>query len=126
MVAALDAQASLREVIALLGGHAGQLLARRVLTPTDVDRFLAAAARRGLRVEDLVSTDDNLFLEYHTPRGNARGSDSAFRNLALLRTFGTADVLAGTRLTAADLASLVRSPAPASGADRPDDSPLPR
>ncbi len=37
----------------------------------DLDRFLAASAREaGQPLEELVSTDSNLYLEYATPRGN--------------------------------------------------------
>lgn len=42
-----------------------------LVTTEGLDAFVAeAAAAAGKRPEDLVSTDDNLYLEYATPRGN--------------------------------------------------------
>jgi hypothetical protein len=42
----------------------------------------------GRRLEARVSTDDNLWLEYRTPRGNVRPYDESLRdNLAFLRGF---------------------------------------
>ena len=45
----------------------------RLLDPDGVDRFLAAFAARGVDPESLLSDDDNLLLEYSTPRGNVLG-----------------------------------------------------
>ncbi|HWO07884.1 MAG TPA: fused MFS/spermidine synthase, partial [Polyangiaceae bacterium] len=42
-----------------------------LLADEDLDRFLESAARKAdLSVDALVSNDDNLYLEYATPRGN--------------------------------------------------------
>jgi spermidine synthase len=43
-------------------------------TESGLDAFVADAAREsGIPVESMVSTDDNLYLEYATPRGNVLG-----------------------------------------------------
>jgi spermidine synthase len=56
----------------LPGGRALELLTRDVLVTGDgLDRFLAnMAASAHKPLKDFVSTDDNLYLEYETPRGN--------------------------------------------------------
>lgn len=41
-----------------------------LLDPTDVDRMLADFRQRGVDVDELISTDDNMLLEYSTPKGN--------------------------------------------------------
>ncbi len=52
----------------------------------------------------LVSTDDNLFLEYSTPRGNVRRFGESLRqNVAWLMRFRPADPLERTDLEADDL-----------------------
>lgn len=56
-----------------LSSLAGDVLA----TGEGLDAFLvAAAAEVGADVNDFVSTDDNLYLEYATPRGNVLGWSS--------------------------------------------------
>jgi hypothetical protein len=85
---------------------AKRLVADRLLTPERVDRFLAELAARGLSTDALVSTDDNLFLEQNTPRGNVRERESSLQNnLALLRLFSPSSMLDGTHLTEQDLAA---------------------
>jgi spermidine synthase len=47
------------------------LLDDALLVNAELDAFLAASARDAkLSLTDLLSTDDNLYLEYATPRGN--------------------------------------------------------
>jgi spermidine synthase len=47
------------------------LLGDVLVMDADLDAFLAAVAREAQRpVDSLVSTDDTLYLEYATPRGN--------------------------------------------------------
>lgn len=47
------------------------LLSDMLLVDEGLDRFLAAVARdSGIAVQAMISTDDNLYLEYATPRGN--------------------------------------------------------
>jgi hypothetical protein len=67
-------------------GGPAKLLEERVLGPDDIDRLLAGAKEAGLDESQLVSTDDNLLLEYSTPRANVRGYAPSLReNLAFLR-----------------------------------------
>lgn len=69
--ARLDELTKDAELGALLGRDPLALLGDILLTGPGVDAFLAQAARdAGLPVESLLSTDDNLYLEYATPRGN--------------------------------------------------------
>jgi spermidine synthase len=47
------------------------LLSDVLVTGSDLDAFLEDSARQaGVSLNDLVSTDGNLYLEYKTPRGN--------------------------------------------------------
>lgn len=53
------------------GGTLIDLMKYLLITGDDLDRFLEDQAKQAnLTVGQLVSTDDNLFLEYATPRGN--------------------------------------------------------
>lgn len=87
----LDGTPALAAGIALLGGSASELARARMLGPAATDRLLEAAGappRDRARLARVLSTDDNSFLEYHTPRGNIRSqSESYEQNLALLRRF---------------------------------------
>ena len=70
-------------MLALYGGDAASLAARRLLGPPEVDRLLARYAAQGA---ELLSTDDDLSLGYSTPRGNVRDhEESTQQNLAFLR-----------------------------------------
>lgn len=62
---------------------------RPLLDTAAVERLIAAAAAAvGERPDELVSTDDNRFLEYHTPRANTRPYAASLRaNVAWLRSF---------------------------------------
>jgi hypothetical protein len=53
------------------------LLDARLLDPDATDRFLNAF---GVPASTWVSTDDNLFLEYSTPKGNARDGTESFNS----------------------------------------------
>jgi hypothetical protein len=80
------------------------LLADRLLSPAAVDEFLGQVVARGLALDALVSTDDNLFLELDAPRGNVRDFESSLRNnVNLLRSFAPPSLLDGTRLSEQDL-----------------------
>ena len=70
--------------LGLYGGSAAKLIDMRLLDPDGVDRCLAAF---GVPRARLVSTDDNLILEYGTPKGNVLGPGSFEANLAFLRRF---------------------------------------
>src|SRR5258705_426004 len=70
-----------------------------------VDKMLADVAARGVGVEQLVSTDDNLLLELDAPRGNVRDFESSLKsNLTLLRSYAPPSLLDGTHLSEQDLA----------------------
>jgi predicted membrane-bound spermidine synthase len=64
----LDATNGLQWALASYKGSARTLSASLVLSPAGVDRMLGGL---GVPVEYWVSTDDNLRLEYNTPRGNS-------------------------------------------------------
>ncbi len=69
-VAAIDQAPRLREVIPLFDGSVQTLRKDLLLDPASVDRLLHRWNDSGGSVADLVSTDDNMRLEYTTPRGN--------------------------------------------------------
>ncbi len=51
------------------------------------------------RLADFASTDDNLRLEYSTPRGNVRDYDDSLEaNVKMFQAFAPPSALAGTRL----------------------------
>ncbi|WP_437874988.1 fused MFS/spermidine synthase [Sorangium sp. So ce513] len=64
-LAALDARPELQATLA--GERLADLLGDLVASGEDLDRFIADAAEDG---GPIVSTDDNLYLEYATPKGN--------------------------------------------------------
>jgi len=81
----LDRTPGLKRFLSLYGNSAQPLAGTLVLDPQGIDRYLAS---RGVPLELLVSTDDNLFLEYGTPKGNALGGpESLQQNLKLLSDF---------------------------------------
>ena len=81
-MARLDSDPDLAFVREVFGGSVATLLPAQILRPEELDRLLAAT---GVPLAALLSTDDNLRLEYSTPRGNARdGRESLQANLALL------------------------------------------
>lgn len=79
----LHSEPALREALAWFGGSSNALAGSVLLEPAAIDRLLATAG-----VPITISTDDNLFLEYSTPRGNVRSYASSIReNVGWLRTF---------------------------------------
>lgn len=74
----IDHQAQLQNVLALLGGSSRALVGSLLLGPPDVDRMLDEI--RSKEGEELLSTDDNLFLEYSTPKANVRPYFESFKN----------------------------------------------
>ena len=79
----IDRAPALAPLLRLRGGSARKLADDRVLDPGGVDRLLASFK---LPPERWISTDDNLALEYSTPKGNVLdGSLSFARNMELLR-----------------------------------------
>ena len=83
-------------------GGLGGLLQTRLLDPTSIDRLLAATGEPGAPM--LISTDDNLRLEYATPRGNVLTTPIVDIVRSLYR-FAPSSPLAGTRLDEADLST---------------------
>ena len=82
-VAALDAAAGLAPLLALYDGSARGLLSTVLLDPAATDRLLKSS---GVDPEILVSTDDNLRLEFSTPRGNVLdGPQSLMDNLQFIK-----------------------------------------
>jgi spermidine synthase len=79
----LDRTPGLKRFLSLYGNSSKVLLDTLVLDPQGVDRFLGSG---GVPLGLLVSTDDNLFLEYGTPKGNAL-DDVLEQNLKLLSNF---------------------------------------
>ena len=80
----IDRTVALGPILKLHGGTARNLAGGRLLDPDGVDRLLGSFR---LPPEHWVSTDDNLILEYSTPRGNVLDGTLSFaRNVALLRS----------------------------------------
>jgi spermidine synthase len=84
---ALEAREGLRDT--LDGRRLVDLLEELVSSGEDLDRLIAEAAGDG---GALVSTDDNLYLEYATPKGNVLEYHASLRaTLELLERYRTAD-----------------------------------
>jgi hypothetical protein len=104
-IARIDDEPRLADTLRELGtAGAKSLLRTRVLTPEGTDRFLTAAGAKDITragLADFASTDDNLALEFSTPRGNVREYDETFqRNMAALRAFSPGSERDGTHLSA--------------------------
>ena len=83
--ALIDATPALKGLLASIGGSARDLLQTRLLDPAATDLFLSSF---GMPAPFWVSTDDNLKLEYSTPKGNVLdGAASIERNIELLLRF---------------------------------------
>ncbi len=80
----LDRTPGLGRFLSLYGNSSRQLLDMLILDPEGMDRYLAS---QGVPLELLISTDDNLFLEYGTPKGNALTAESLTQNLKFLQSF---------------------------------------
>ncbi|HXF67501.1 MAG TPA: hypothetical protein VNK67_12500, partial [Burkholderiales bacterium] len=82
---AIERAPALGPLLGVIGGSTRAVLESRLLDPPATDRLLASF---GLPLAFWVSTDDNLRLEYSTPRGNALdGGRSMRENLEWLRSF---------------------------------------
>ncbi|WP_395699535.1 fused MFS/spermidine synthase [Aquabacterium sp.] len=85
-VDALAQSQPLADLMRSLKVNVADIEASRLLNPRDVDRILLSY---GVGLEYWVSTDDNLRLEYGTPRGNVLDGDSSYAaNLRILRGDG--------------------------------------
>lgn len=72
-----------------------------LVTGEGLDRFIESAARaRNLPPSALVSTDDNLYLEYETPRGNVLPWPAREALVETLRTYTDAGAVAAMAVTA--------------------------
>ncbi len=79
---ALKRTPTFASLLAILGEHADNVREALILDPADLDAFLNAF---GVPATHWISTDDNSFLEYHTPKGNVLdGHGSLKANLELL------------------------------------------
>ena len=89
---ALENIGAVRET--LEGGHLVDYVKRILIDEKGVDAFLReTTAQLGLAVTDLVSTDQNMFLEYATPKTNVPSSDDIPDTLAYLGSFRTRQTL---------------------------------
>jgi len=73
-LAAHDARSGVRDTLA--GARLEDLLEKLVLSGPELDRFIAESDGAGL-----VSTDDNLYLEYATPKGNVLDYEASIRGV---------------------------------------------
>lgn len=84
---ALERQAGLAEVRRIAGRDFSAVADELVLGPDDVDRYLDKYAGNP---EWHASTDNNLRLEYSTPKGNVNDATKSFElNVELLKAFAT-------------------------------------
>jgi hypothetical protein len=84
----LDSEPRLAPLLAIVGYSAAQLRDAILLRPGEIDAVLSSF--RGIPMSQWVSTDDNLVLEYSTPKGNALDAGKSVDiNLGWLRKFVT-------------------------------------
>jgi spermidine synthase len=70
------------------GGDLRPYVRDRVLETAGIDRFIKDIAERAaMTVEEMVATDDSLYLEYATPRGNVLPGDSGTQMRKRLGTY---------------------------------------
>ncbi len=91
---------SLSAALGFFDGRAENVLPDRILDTDAIDAYVAGISEgRGA-----VSTDDNLFLEYSTPRGNVRPyKESLDENVDALRSYEPEDSLRSTKLSPGDV-----------------------
>jgi len=84
-IALVEHAPELRNIVALYDGGLQEVASSVLLSPRGVDLYLGSF---DLPREAWISTDDNLLLEYGTPRGNSlKGPESLARNVGMLREF---------------------------------------
>jgi spermidine synthase len=90
----------LKATIALFNTGLDGVLRGRMLTPDGLDRLIADYHNdTRLALSELVSTDDNLYLEYSTPKGNVREYDESIAdNEAFLGRYRAASPFDATQL----------------------------
>ena len=101
----LDQSIELSSTLKLFDGHAAQVLKGRILTPISLRRLVQdAQGKNRSRLGPFVATDDNLTLEYSTPKGNVRNYDESLdQNLRYLDRYKVSDIFESTLLTSHDL-----------------------
>ena len=93
---------ALGESIDAYGGCAASLAGSLLLAPADTDHFLNSL---GVPAEYFDSNDDNAFLEYTTPKGNALDGQKSYQaNRNLLARHATAETASLRRLLSASCA----------------------
>ncbi len=75
----LESHDAIRETLG--GASLESLIDRLILSGPELDRFVAESDGRGI-----VSTDDNLYLEYATPKGNVLDYDTSIRSVKEMLT----------------------------------------
>lgn len=84
----LQRSPALADVRRVLARPVESIAAERLLDPAGVERFLVGA---GPRPDAWISTDDNMLLEYSTPKANVNDGDRSFKaNLQMLQGFRAA------------------------------------
>jgi spermidine synthase len=93
-VAGLENVGSVRTL--LEGAHLVDYVKRIVIDEKGIDKFLTETADLyGLELAELVSTDDNMFLEYATPRTNVPSADDIPDTLRYLGAYRTRKTMPG-------------------------------
>jgi hypothetical protein len=111
---ALESAPALAGTLHLFGGHVEEVLKGRLLTPASLQALLQdAQSRFSVTKNQLIATDDNLTLEYTTPKGNVRPYiESLDQNLRYLERFKVTHWAEGTALTEEALAARKQLSAP--------------
>ncbi|HMA95556.1 MAG TPA: fused MFS/spermidine synthase, partial [Polyangiaceae bacterium] len=96
----LHAAERLRDTLSVFDHGLHSVLNGRLLTPEGIDRLIDDYRNSTkYSVNDLLSTDDNLYLEYSTPRGNVREYDESIAdNEAFLARFRAHNPFEATHL----------------------------
>jgi spermidine synthase len=93
-LAALQQRPNLHEVLPY-GRALEELLDDVLVLDSGLDAFLASCARdEGVSIEEMVSTDENLYLEYATPRGNVLPWETREALVAELKSYQQPDAVA--------------------------------
>lgn len=99
-LAKLNATSDLKDALTFFQGRADNILTQRILDTKAIDAFVKDTAEG----RNLVSTDDNLLLEYSTPKGNVRPyAESLQENVERLRKYTPSSPFTSTRLTPNDV-----------------------
>ena len=77
----------------LQGASLADLAGDLLLIDDTLDRFVTdAAAEAQISVEQLLSTDDNLYLEYATPKNNIGRVPSIFQTMDMIKRYRPLDL----------------------------------